>query len=548
MKLRFLIACNLIFTALHSMEYKPSKMELDEPTAQETGMDIEELAPSILKKQRQPKSLTLLTGKDVIVDQVEDLDPDQTELLIKDYIDRLSRADDKEILKNKIIKKYPQYWKDLCYEEAEQVHELNARREFINDAMISKDGKNIFIIYGDEGLILFKSLATGKTIHTLNTHLNYIDYNQLSQEEDLLLLSGAIRTNSNPKRFVQVWNLERGELIISKEVPNLINCHLDGMHKNKAFLVFSDPGAIKTINIWDFITDTQSTLITDLSDLYNISFINDGKNIFIPRPHWATSHPRLYDANGKLLYEFDITTKNHCYLKLNPQETNCLFENVEFENTDLYFLNFQTGKAVYLANFPFVPWMSLTVNNLIAIRDEQKKKLEIWKAQPFSKLTTIPTYISSTIPNAEIETFIMLPDQKSCLIGYDDFVFIKWDLKTLEPLAEFNLHRRTASIAITPDGKRFVANIARGEGVALWAFPEVILEKLSLSEVIILIKLQQNKNIISQNRFYEERFNELYDKLPNGAQRMLEKKYGMPMNSEQSLEPSLKKLKLRKKE
>ena len=187
MKLRFFIACILLSTALHGMEYKPSKMELDEPT------------PSIPYKQRQPKSLFKLAGKADIVNQIQDIDPENTRILLEG----LSVAPTKQLhqLKQQIIKKYSRYWPA---NKAYIAQQFIGHTEPVNTVAFNPAGTQI-VTASDDATAIVWSIKQGDPLFTLR-HADMVASAEFNH-------AGTQIVTASRDDTAKIWNAHSGNEI-----------------------------------------------------------------------------------------------------------------------------------------------------------------------------------------------------------------------------------------------------------------------------------------------------------------------------------------------
>ena len=425
------------------MEYKPSKMEVEEPIALETSQKS--------PKPKKIKSLIELISKEVFIDQIEDMDTAETKLLLTDYLPKLSK-NNKDILKAKLIKKYPQYWKI----PAPLTIEVKCPNS-INSASFNPESTQVVTALDDKTAKVWYA-KTGKLLLTLK-HNRWVTSAHFNS-------AGTKIVTSSRDGTAKVWNAY-------SEQPLLTLQHKDQV----MYAQFNHAGTqIVTITITGDIIFWDAELGKELFGLHQKPIINFAE--FNP------NDTQIVTASMENARVWDIQTRKELFA-MDHDET------------------------VYYAEFNKAGTQIVTASG-----DHTAK---IWDAKSGKLIHTLrcPKQVFSAKFNSSGTQVVTASDS----IGI-------WDVKSGLPVsilketfshwAEFNSTTNYKILSFT------------SYNFYIWELPSEIFNKLSLEEILILMKMKQYGNEILADRFYKEQWEDLFNKLNNNEKWVVQITYNKP--------------------
>ena len=416
---------------------------------------------------------------------------------------------------------YYQYWRKLTrYAGA-----LNTETP-IETAVFSHDGKLAatgFDLHGGKpGTTQIWDVSTD-VMHEIGRLENSGYHPKFSPNKRYVLLLShskekTSRWHAIPLDTINIWDIAQKKIVAKKILPG----HILG-----ADFVLSAPNDLDVLFYteeyvyrWNFNANKRLAIAeTPDQALFEhpVHFIPEQKKIAI-----TSMTTEVYDIWGNWLNGYNIDQSESPFPVVAKPDGNVLlyshkkyiFDQGIIKTDALYLFNVEEN-GIHTINQNFnesVRRMDFDVaKNILVTLGENNETIKSWHLNPFSPIQKLPQ--SDSIIKIDL-----VPNQNLCMIVYRKGVIKWWNYLTGQIFNEITFASGPArnhvhSVNQTLDGKKVLTVVVEEKKADLWSLPTAILDKLTIEDLIVLLKIMQSKKVILNDDFFEERYAILLSKL-----------------------------------
>jgi len=392
---------------------------------------------------------------------------------------------------------------------------LQTDNSFVHAIAITPDGTKMVSGLGDESLIVW-DMKTGTPLKTLTGHNGSVDAVAVTKDGKQIVSASTDST-------IKIWNIETGENIdtfighqssiraiaITPDGKNIVSASHDTTlkiwdlqtgeclctcigHQKSVSVLAIHPDGDKVISgsddkrliLWDLKTGQLLREIKTFEGYfyaisitnYGISLTKNEKKLLVATRVGKRDNPfEVCDiSTGEVLKNFttDETWLGTCITRIaiTPDETKVVAASED--RYGIKILSLKTG--IPLGSFEAHTGQYVTA---LAITPDGKQVVTgAWKTIKIWDLTLIQKKIKSKSiikHGSSVQALAITPDGKQAISGDGNGTIIIWDIDSQKPLKTLGGgYNGIKSIAVTPDGQKFVSTVVSGEGsykgVQIW--------------------------------------------------------------------------------